>query len=242
MQKPIIGIILDWEKKGGYSKNCSWYALRENYITAIEDNGGCPILLPYCLDKIDTYIKMIDGLVIPGGDYDIDPQIYGDILNGARIIKSNRFEFEKNMFLRAVKKEIPILGICAGMQLINVIYGGTLYQDINKEYQTTIEHEQTLNNIPHNQASHNITIIQGTKLAKISNITKILVNSTHHQAIKKLGNNLIVSAKADDGIIEAIEHNNHRFLIGVEWHPEYLINNFENLLFQQFIIEAHNRT
>ena len=141
------------------------------------------------------------------------------------------------VFEKAIKKNIPILGICGGEQLINTVYGGSLIQDINKEVSTKIKHEQPN---PRNQVSHSVSLKYGTKLYKIINKKNIKVNSAHHQSIKKPGNGLTVNAIAPDGIIEGIEDQSKDFCIGVQWHPEFLIERSDKILLKSFL-EASKR-
>lgn len=239
--KPIIGITLDWEDTKTYSKYSPWYALRENYITAIIKSGGTPLLIPYDLSSIMTYVKIIDGLVIPGGDYDLSPKDYNeDKRDVTRIQKENRVIFETSLLQAAMDKKIPILGICAGHQLIAVKIGqGTLIQDIATDFSTEIEHEQSKNDIPPAKPSHNITIEEKSLLYKITKTKIMHVNSSHHQAIKTISDDFMVSAISPDGIIEAIEHKTYPFLMGVEWHPEYEVTPHDKMIFDALIEYAN---
>ncbi|WP_342270359.1 gamma-glutamyl-gamma-aminobutyrate hydrolase family protein [Rickettsia endosymbiont of Orchestes rusci] len=241
-KKPIIGLTLD------LANNCEkysyaafpWYALRKNYADAIIKAGGVPLLLPYQSSTINELLAIIDGVVIPGGDEDIHPKFYEpEYAEDVVIANNERDEFEILVLKKSLARNIPILGICRGMQLLNVAFGGSLIQHIpdymkNNNQTIIINHEQPS---PKNIVSHSITIESGTKLAKMTNNkTQIMVNSTHHQAIDRVGNGLVVSAKANDGIIEAIELQNHKFIIGVQWHPEYLNDNDVDLnLFKELI-------
>lgn len=232
MKRPVIGITLDYETKESYSAY-PWYALRENYITAVIKCGGVPITLPYGTGLESNYLDLIDGLIITGGNFDIDPAFYNEGITSDRIsTKSNRTNFEFSITKAMFEKNKPILGICGGEQLLNVIFGGSLIQHIPDYVNTPIEHEQKT---PKHLPSHEIEILESTLLHKITNSTKSMVNSTHHQAAKKLGNDIIASAYASDGIIEAIEHTNHKFCLGVQWHPEYLTTEDDNKIFQAFI-------
>ena len=134
-------------------------------------------------------------------------------------------------------KNIPILGICGGEQLINVVLGGTLIQDIKSLKLETLEHEQS--NI-RNQTSHKVYIEPKTLLHKIVGEETIDVNSAHHQAIDKLGDGLKISSKAQDGIIESIESLNHKWCLGIQWHPEFLITKADKLIFTDFIHNSLN--
>jgi putative glutamine amidotransferase len=238
MTKPIIGITLDNEEPGHYSK-FPWYAVRQNYLHSVEQLGAIPFPLFLSAHSAKDIFSLIDGLVITGGNFDIDPQMYGKDEDGSRIIKNNRTIFETTICQMCLDTNKPILGICGGEQLLNVVCSGTLIQDIASSNVNSLKHEQ-LN--PRNQTSHSVNIKQKTKLYNIVKKQKIQVNSAHHQAIDKLGNKLIISGYADDGIIEAIEHSQHDWCVGVQWHPEFLITPEDNLLMKDFVNNAsHNK-
>ncbi len=236
--KPIIGITLDEEIAKSYSK-FPWYAARKNYSQSIEKAGGVSVFIPNNIKDIKYYLKLIHGLVITGGDFDIDPKLYGEKKKSSKVsIKKDRTEFEFKIAYQAFKKKIPILGICGGQQLINVMLGGTLIQHIPDSFDTKINHEQKN---PRDQGSHSVTIKKKSKLFKIVKDTSMFVNSAHHQAVDKLGKNLIASAFSDDGIIEGIETSSNNFCIGVQWHPEFLIDKSDIKIFKSFIDSAKNR-
>ena len=238
MNKPLIGITLDEENIETYSKY-PLYAVRKNYSESIEIAGGTCIFLSNNLKAINHYLKIIDGLLVTGGDFDIDPKLYGESKKSKKVkTKSNRTDFEFKITSKALKQEIPVLGICGGQQLINVVLGGTLIQHIPDAIQTKINHEQKN---PRNQGSHNVYIKKDTNLFKIVRNSKMFVNSAHHQAVDKLGNNLIASAFSDDGIIEAIESRKLNYCIGVQWHPEFLIDERDIKIFRSLVNSAKNR-
>ena len=237
MKKPIIGITLDYENSGSYSK-FPWYAIRHNYLHSIEVYGGIPYPLFHTNKNIKNIFKIIDGLVITGGNFDIDPNIYGKKLKGTRIIKNNRTNFEIEICKLFLNSPKPILGICGGQQLLNIVCGGTLIQDISNKNPNALQHEQVN---PRNETSHIVNIIKKTKINMIIKKLKIEVNSAHHQAIDKIGDELIVSGLAQDGTIESIEHIKHNWCIGVQWHPEFLITNEDKLLIKNFINKAYNK-
>lgn len=236
IKKPIIGITLDWEDSPTYSKMHPWYALRCNYSSVISESGGVPIIFPYDFNAIDKYIELIDGLMIPGGDYDLDPSVYGEnVTSKTRAIRNNRSDFEAALIKTALAKNIPVLGICAGEQLLAAIHGGKLLQDIKEVYPNALEHEQKYLNIHMSKTSHSINIVQDTLLHKIVGKDKIEVNSSHHQAVKSVGKEMVISAKAIDGVIEAVELFKYNFALGVEWHPEYLASEDDLLIIKAFI-------
>lgn len=234
MKKPIIGIVLDLASnndKYQYSRH-PWYALRTCYSNCVEMAGGIPILLPYNKD-FEALLGIAHGLIIPGGDEDINPKFYGQEIMSPKV-KTNdlRCEFELNLVKKAIQRDMPILGICNGLQIINVACGGTLIQHIPDFYKSNISHEQP---DPKSEPTHFVNIESDTILASLSGEQKIFVNTTHHQAIDQVGSGLIISAKAEDGIIEAIESSDHKFLIGVQWHSEYLNTKLDYNLFKRLV-------
>ena len=231
MKKPIIGITLDSEKKKTYSK-FPWYALRENYLSSLTSFDAIPFPLFHEKKYINDFCKLIDGLIITGGDFDIDPKRYNTNNTKSKNIKNKRTDFEIKIFNNFFKLNKPILGICGGAQLINVACGGTLIQDLKNK---PINHEQ-IN--PRNQTSHCVKIAKKTLLHKICGVDKINVNSAHHQSVKKLGKNINISCKANDGVIEGIEHKNHKWCIGLQWHPEFLITKYDLKIIKNFIDET----
>ena len=234
MKKPLIGITLDNEAPGGYSK-FPWYAIRKNYLHSVERYGGIPFPLYHSKKNVSEILKKIDGVIVTGGNFDIEPSFYGKKLKNSRIIKNKRTNFELEICRKALQLDMPLLGICGGEQLINVTFGGTLIQDINLSKKNSLEHEQ-IN--PRNQTSHYVNINKNTKLYNIIKKNKIAVNSAHHQAVDKIGKNLTVSSKATDGIIESIESKIHNWCIGVQWHPEFLITKSDKLIIADFVNES----
>ena len=237
MKKPVIGITLDWEDSLTYSDSHPWYALRANYASSVSKFNGVPITLPYDHQAIDQYIDMIDGLIVTGGDYDLSPEVYGEEIRTeeTRNTRSNRTDFEISLIKAALSKNIPILGICAGEQLLTAIYGGTLLQDIKAAYPNALEHEQRHLNIHMSKPSHSIKIEASSLLYKIVQKEEMMVNSSHHQAVNSVGPRMRISAVAPDGIVEAVEMLDYAFAIGVEWHPEFLATDEDALIIKAFI-------
>jgi len=197
--------------------------MNRSYTEAIRHAGGLPVLLPATLDSEDIarYAAMIDGLLLSGGD-DVDPACYGEAQAWAcGSISPLRDGFELTICREVLRLGKPILGICRGIQLLNVALGGTLYQDLASEVKDSIAHRQHQRSI---YASHPVAIEEGSLLHKVTGTTALRVNSLHHQALKEPGDGLRVSAAAPDGVIEAVEHERLPFCIGVQWHPERLWN------------------
>jgi putative glutamine amidotransferase len=232
MSAPVIGITLDREEPGGYSK-FPWLALRENYCRAVGNAGGVPVLLPHEMEWIEDYLSMIDGMIVSGGAFDIDPALFGAADRHSTVTtKDARTAFEWTMTRRALDRNIPILGICGGQQLLHVVLGGTLIQHIPDEVESALAHEQTS---PRDQPGHRVRIIDGTRLHRIVGVSEMEVNSAHHQAAKDVPVGIAIGAVAEDGVIEAIEAPKHRFCIGVQWHPEFEINEGDRRLFAAFV-------
>ncbi len=234
--RPVIGITLDAEPAGGYSK-LPWYALRENYCDVIWAAGGLPLALPHFAAGAEAYLDRIQGLVITGGAFDVDPALYGE--GGMRhetvILKEKRTAFEFAITRGAIARNLPILGICGGEQLLNVVLGGPLIQHIPDTIPNALAHEQPN---PRHEPGHTVSITPGSLLHRITNATELSVNSAHHQAVRAPAPGLVASAFAPDGVIEAIEHPGQRFCLGVQWHPEYLVSAGDQQILAAFIAAA----
>jgi len=231
-QKPLIGITLDAEQPGGYSK-LPWYALRQNYFSAVVAAGGLPIALPHEAELAETYAAEIDGLLITGGAFDIDPALYnGGAQHETVVLKAGRTDFELAITRAALARNIPVLGICGGEQLLAVAFGGTLIQHIPDTVQNALAHEQPN---PRTEPGHEIAIAPGTLLERAVARPRMAVNSAHHQAVATPGRGAIVNATAPDGVIEGIEHPGYRFALGVQWHPEYAVDMADPQIFTAFV-------
>ena len=235
MPRPIIGITLDSEPAGGWSK-MPWYALRQNYCDAVARAGGLPVPLPHEPELAAEYLARLDGLLITGGAFDVDPLLFGANSRHATVkTKDRRTAFEYAITRGAIDADKPVLGICGGQQLMNVVLGGTLIQHIPDEVEDSLPHEQPN---PRTEAGHNVKIVAGTLLHRVVKELELPVNSAHHQAVKDVGKGIVVNAVAPDGVIEGIEDPRRRFVIGVEWHPEYSISPGDDRIFDAFIRAA----
>jgi len=232
MTVPIVGLTLDSEEPGGYS-NQPWYAVRQNYCATIDRAGGLPMLLPHASDRADAYLDAIDGLIVTGGNFDVDPALFGDSERHATVkLKSGRTNFELALTRAALERDMPVLGICGGQQLLHVVLGGTLIQHIPDEVMGALTHEQTN---PRTEAGHSVRIERDTLLYSIVNTDEMDVNSAHHQAAKNTPKGVVINAFAPDGVIEGIEAPDYRFCLGVQWHPEYEISAGDTKIFQAFV-------
>jgi putative glutamine amidotransferase len=225
-KKPKIGLTLSETLEEPFYR---WPArkpfdfIKQDYYKAIVQAGGIPILLPNVEppETLNPLIESLDGLLITGGR-DMSPSYYGQTLHPETSEPTaGRDKFELAVFEQMFESRKPIMGICRGMQLINVALGGTLFQDLTCIPRQTLTHadpEQTA------KVFHEVTILPESRLYHIINSTKIETNSSHHQVIDELGRGLKATAFAPDGIIEAIEHVDFDFMISVQWHPEAIID------------------
>jgi len=229
---PVIGLTLDHEPAGGYSK-FPWYAMRENYFTAITRAGGLPIALPHVPERAKEYLALIDGLVVTGGAFDVDPALFGaEMRHDSVSTKNRRTQFELAVIRAAYEIDMPALGICGGQQLMNVALGGTLIQHIPDAISDALAHEQPN---PRDEAGHGVSLAAGSALLRITQRAKMEVNSAHHQAVEKPAAGFTVNAVAPDGVIEGIEDASRRWFIGVQWHPEFAIDPGDVRLFESFL-------
>ncbi len=232
---PLIGLTLDSEAAGGYSK-FPWYALRQNYCSSVSEAGGVPLVLTQEPAAVGRYIDLLDGLIVTGGAFDVDPALFGAEAKHASVTtKDARTQFEWAVTKGMLARNKPVLGICGGQQLLNVVLGGTLIQHIPDAVPDALAHEQPN---PRDQAGHSVRIAPGSRLHAIVGRDELPVNSAHHQAVDKPAPGCIVDALAPDGVIEGIEHPDYRFCIGVQWHPEFFISEGDRALYAAFIAEA----
>jgi putative glutamine amidotransferase len=214
MTKPIIGIGSDVLATPGMRDRAFVFT---TYVDSLRRAGAIPVLIPPQPENARDLIEELDGILLAGGD-DCDPAVYGEESHPSVEPMDPRRQ-SNDLALAKVAREhgIPTLGICLGLQMMNVAAGGTLMQDIDSQVETDIRHASK----PENRGRHDVVIEQGTKLASIlSNSRELNVNSSHHQAIKKVPDDLKVTAHAPDGIVEGLEDPGHPFYVGVQWHPE----------------------
>ncbi len=233
--RPLIGVTMDSQEPGGYSKY-PWIAQRNHYFDAVLEAGGLPIGLYHKSEPLEQILGMCDGFVLSGGDFDVPPEFYGQEIQHPRVkLQYERSVFEREIALHARQLKKPALGICGGMQIMNVAYGGTLIQHIPDEEGVEIRHEQPN---PRTEPGHEILIEPGTPLANIAGDKEESVNSAHHQAVDKLAPGLQLMARATDGVIEAFCDPEQPFSWGVQWHPEMQVTPMNKKIFQLFLQAA----
>lgn len=231
--RPVIGITCDYNWETGNSQ------IRPGYFEGVYRSGGLPFLIPTVeASAARQIVSKLDGLLLTGGS-DLDPYFYQmDPSPALGRVNPYRDELELTLCREAKQRALPVFGICRGVQLMNVAMGGDLYQDIASEMEAAniICHDQQA---PVWYGSHEVTIKRGTRLQKILDAEKIRVNSFHHQAVRQLGSSLYPSAYASDGTIEAIESEDSAFFLGVQWHPERMLEDKIMIkLFEAFVNEA----
>jgi len=208
--RPRVGLTMDVAAGGAF-------LIKRAYVEAVDAAGGVALPLPSRPGSAPELVALCDALVVTGGDFDIDPGFYGEARRpGCGPALEERTAFELELTRLALAGDLPLLGVCGGMQLLSVALGGTLHQDLVADLGLS-GHAQPA---PKDRPSHAVAVAPGTLLAGLVGAGELLVNSTHHQAVREPGRGVAVSARAPDGVIEAIEVPDRRFALGVQWHPE----------------------
>jgi len=214
-EKPVIGVSSSFSGKE-YAETVT---INQSYLEAVRQAGGIPLVIPVDAseEEMAFLLDQCDGMVLTGG-VDIDPRLYGEeILNDSVSIAPVRDRGEKILCALAEERGFPILGICRGVQYLNVYYGGDLYQDIPTQRETEIAHRMAE---PHRRTCHRCLLEADSPLRDLLGTDEIYVNRHHDQAVRKVAPGFRVMARCDDGIIEAIWKPDHKFLWGLQWHPE----------------------
>ena len=224
--RPLIGITTDLEDKSNLIESA--------YSKAVEFYGGAPVLIPTVAeasssDFLPRIVSAIDGLLIPGSR-DMDPKFYGESPHPAiNPMSPERTETEWSVLRLALEKDMPVLGICGGMQFINVFHGGSIHQDIKALLPDALCHEDG--------EVHGVTVPPDTVFSSFTEEREFEIKSYHHQAINRVGEGLRVSASAPDGIVEGFESSDGR-VMGFQWHPELERTRLSELIFTRFLSEA----
>jgi len=235
--RPLIGIPCQGNLRSKYRRFC----VGQSYCQALHVAGGAPVLIPLLDDDeavLDIY-ERLDGLLLAGGG-DLEPHHFGQVrLAKLGSVDPPRDRAELLLTRRAMNDDLPVLAICRGIQVLNVALGGTLYQDIPTQIPQALRHNFHPD-YPRNYLGHEVLVKQGTRLADILGAGSLAVNSFHHQAVKDMPPGLHVAASALDRVTEAIEGQGRRFVVGVQWHPEELVEDDPRMkrLFEAFVTEA----
>jgi putative glutamine amidotransferase len=228
--RPLIGITADIaghpEENGERA-----YMVRQNYVEAIARAGGMAIILPYDPAGAADYIARIDGLLVTGGRFDLPPDWYGGLLADGAVLKEDRSLAERALITAALAVDLPVLGVCNGMQLLGVMHGAPVIEHIPAEVPGALRHMAP--DRPQ-EAQHEVQFAPESALAALAGAPSAQVNSVHHQALRSAPG-LRVAATAGDGVVEAIELPGYRFCFGLQWHPEYGVSPADAAILDGFI-------
>jgi putative glutamine amidotransferase len=238
-RRPIIGCTT-YRKSIPQRRTIEVYGLMPSYTEAISAAGGVPLLIPLCLseDELQAILDRVDGVLLPGGG-DVEPEVYGGQHHATLWgIDPERDRTELFVSRMAVQQRKPILAICRGIQVFNVALGGTLWEDIGSMFPGAIRHDAP-DDRPRSYLAHTVRLEGDSLLARRLGRREHRVNSIHHQAIRELAPELVVTARAPDELIEGVEVPGYPFAVGVQWHPENLVaDNPEMLALFRGLVDA----
>lgn len=238
MSRPRVLLTPDVETRPGRRGPWRAHFLDRAYPRAVLDAGGVPLVAPYSEDPavLEVLLETVDAVVLTGGDFDVDPTLFGEEPHEKLgTLKADRTAFERAIYAGTIARGLPLLGICGGMQLICALRGGALWQDLGTQHPEALEHEQAE---PKDEAGHTVEVVPGTRLAELCGAEELGVNSTHHQAVRELGEGLRANATAPDGIVEAFDDPAYPFLLAVQWHPEAMPGDRQAAIYRGLIVAA----
>ena len=226
--RPLIGIVLDWQERGSFSPR-PHYAVRDGYFSCVWQAGGMPVGLPLMEETLAETLARVDGVLIPGGDYPSPSRWYDD---GHGLVDEHpRTILNETLIRELVARDMPLLGICAGHQELIAALGGKLHWKVSKSVPGAGEHRE----VDLAETAHTVKVAEGTLLRKLVGAAEIKVNSHHNEAGKTLNGGLICSGVAPDGVIEAAELPGKKFVLGVQWHPEFLLTAADVAILEGFV-------
>jgi putative glutamine amidotransferase len=226
MSLPVIGIT-GCTDQSARPPNIALFSVSQTYVRAVLMGKGAPVIIPPYLEEAELHaiFEGLDGLLLSGGG-DILPALYGEEASGLLwVVDEQRDRTELTLARWALADGLPLLAICRGMQVLNVAAGGTLIQDIPTQVPNCLTHSGVAGR-PKDSIAHTVEVTRDTQLATLVGAGQLGVNSSHHQAVKDMGTGLVVTARASDGIIEGLELPDHPFCIGVQWHPEAMVESY----------------
>ena len=235
-ERPLIGIVAG---QHATREGVVRVGVPRAYVSAVEMAGGVPVIIPLVEDTnlAPAYLKPLDGLLLAGGG-DVDPARFGEEpIPQLGNVDPERDALEIALAQKALEADLPVLGICRGIQVLNVAAGGTLYQDLPSQVPHALKHDQSA---PRWYPCHEVRLAPDSMLARIFQAETLRVNSFHHQAVRVVAPAFRVAGKSKDAVIEAVESREHTFVVGVQWHPECMVERdpVQRLLFEAFVQAA----
>lgn len=226
--RPIVGIVLDWQERGSFSPR-PHYAVRDSYFSAIWQAGGLPIGLPLLEGALFETLDHVQGVLIPGGDYPSPSRWYDDACGITD--EHPRTQLNEALIRTIIGRDMPLLGVCAGHQELIAALGGKLHWKVKESVPTAGNHRSGDPTV----VSHSVNVTKGSLLRRLVRQDVIEVNSHHNEAGKALAGGLVVSGVAPDGVMEAVELPGKRFVLGVQWHPEFLLTAADAAILEGFV-------
>lgn len=232
MVKPRIGISPDNERREGNPSRPFYFLDAQNFV-ALNEAGALSFMLVHDVSAVGDYLDALDGVVVSGGGYQFQDPVRlispGD--SDAPVEKRARLEFEWALIEGALQRDMPVLAVCGGVQTLNAVLGGKLVVTLADNNPAWARHRDP----PFDKLSHDVEVATGSLLHRLTGAHSFPVNSLHRQGIVEIGPDLVASARADDGVVEAIEAPLHRFCLGVQWHPEFQLNSVDQKIFNGFV-------